>query len=193
MERAELIEAVRKVLTEHRFRHTLGVAETAKRLAARYGADVEKAEIAGILHDYAKFWPASKMREVILQEPDLPDDLLDYDQELWHAPVGSVAIRRELGIADPEIVDAVRYHTSGRVAMSPLEKVVCLADYIEPNRNFPGVDEIRALAEEDLDRALATAFGGTIQFLIRHRKRVYPLTLLAYNDLLHHVEAKEAR
>ncbi len=188
-----LVEAVRQALTEHRFHHTLGVAETAKRLAMRYGADVERAEIAGILHDYAKFWPAEKMREVIQQEPDLPDDLLEYDKELWHAPVGSVAIKRDFGITDPEIIDAVRYHTSGRVKMSLLEKVVCLADYIEPSRNFPGVDEIRALADEDLDRALATALGGTIQFLIENRKRVYPLTLFAYNDLLCYMEAREAK
>ncbi|MFO7263126.1 MAG: phosphohydrolase [Bacillaceae bacterium G1] len=184
MEREAILAAVRNMLTEHRFRHTLGVAETAKQLAARFGADVEKAELAGILHDCAKYWPEDEMKAIIRQEPELPDDLLDYDKELWHAPVGSILIQREFGIQDPDIIAAVRYHTSGRVGMTVLEKVICLADYIEPNRNFPGVEDIRALAEQDLDQALATALGGTIRFLIQQHKRVYPLTLLAYNDLL---------
>ena len=184
MERQALLAAVRDMLTEHRFRHTLGVAKTAKALAIRFGADPDKAELAGILHDCAKYWPEEQMRDIIRREPELPDDLLAYDKELWHGPVGSIIIQQQFGIHDPDIIAAVRYHTSGRVGMTLLEKVICLADYIEPNRNFPGVDDIRALSEQDLNLALATALGGTIRFLIQHRKRVYPLTLLAYNDLL---------
>jgi predicted HD superfamily hydrolase involved in NAD metabolism len=87
-------------------------------------------------------------------------------------------------VTDPEILQAVRYHTTGRAGMSLLEKVVCVADYIEPNRNFPGVEDIRSLAEQDLNEALAVALGGTIRFLIEQRKTVYPLTLIAYNDLV---------
>lgn len=184
MKREALLSSVRDMLTDHRFRHTLGVVETAIKLATRFGADREKAELAAILHDCAKYWPEEEMRDIIRKEPELPDDLLDYDKELWHAPVGSVIIQRQFAVTDPDIIAAVRYHTTGRVGMTLLEKIVCLADYIEPNRKFPGVDDIRALAEHDLNLALAMALGGTIRFLIENRKRVYPLTLLTYNDLL---------
>lgn len=179
----KLLQQVRLQMDEKRFQHTLGVAETARRLAERYGADPDKAELAGYVHDYCKQWPTERMREYLIRY-DLPQDLADGDKHLWHAFVGAIVIQNELGITDPEVLQAVRYHTTGRVNMSLLEKVVCLADYIEPNRSFPGVEEIRRRAEEDVDQALALALGGTIRDLIERKKQVYPLTLLAYNDLL---------
>ncbi|MBO8164157.1 MAG: bis(5'-nucleosyl)-tetraphosphatase (symmetrical) YqeK [Brevibacillus sp.] len=182
-DREMLLEQVRLQMNEKRYRHSLGVADSARRLAERYGADPDKAELAGYVHDYCKCWPAERMREYLVRY-DFPDDVLQGDKNLWHAFVGAIVIQTELGITDPDVLQAVRYHTTGRVGMSLLEKVVCLADYIEPNRDFPGVDEIRIRAEQDLDQALAFALGGTIQDLISRNKPVYPLTLLAYNDLL---------
>ncbi|MED4728429.1 bis(5'-nucleosyl)-tetraphosphatase (symmetrical) YqeK [Aneurinibacillus migulanus] len=184
MKRKQLLEAVREQITKHRYEHTLGVVDTAIRLADKYGADKEKAETAAILHDYCKFWPEDKMREIIENTPVIPKDLLEHDKELWHAHVGAEVVRSELGIEDEEVLDAIRYHTSGRENMTLLEKVVCLADYIEPGRQFPGVDELRAAAEEDLDRALAKGLGGTITFLVNREKRIYPLTVLARNSLI---------
>jgi len=184
MKREQLLEAVRGQITKHRYEHTLGVVETAIRLAEKYGADKEKAETAAILHDYCKFWPEDKMRNIIENTPHIPKDLLEYDTELWHAHVGAEVVRRDLGIEDEEILDAIRYHTSGRENMTLLEKVVCLADYIEPGRQFSGVDELRTAAEEDLDRALAKGLGGTITFLVNREKRIYPLTVLARNSLV---------
>ncbi|WP_400164130.1 bis(5'-nucleosyl)-tetraphosphatase (symmetrical) YqeK [Brevibacillus sp. TJ4] len=182
-DRNALLAQVRAQMNEKRYQHTLGVAETARLLALQYGADPKKAEMAGYLHDYCKCWPIEKMREVLLRH-DLPPELLAGEKELWHAFAGAIVIQTELGVTDIEILQAVRYHTTGRVGMSLLEKVVCVADYIEPNRNYPGVDTIRELAKEDLDTALAVALGGTIQFLIEKKQSVYPLTLLAYNDLV---------
>ncbi|MBN6186235.1 bis(5'-nucleosyl)-tetraphosphatase (symmetrical) YqeK [Aneurinibacillus sp. BA2021] len=184
MKREQLLEAVRQQITKHRYEHTVGVMETAISLAHQYGADPEKAETAAILHDYCKFWPEEEMRRIIENTPHIPKDLLDYDKELWHAHVGAEVVRRDLGIEDEEILDAIRYHTSGRENMTVLEKVVCLADYMEPGRHFPGVDEIRAAAEEDLDRALAKGLGGTITFLVNREKSIYPLTVLARNSLV---------
>ncbi|MED0671520.1 bis(5'-nucleosyl)-tetraphosphatase (symmetrical) YqeK [Aneurinibacillus aneurinilyticus] len=184
MKREQLLEAVREQITKHRYEHTLGVVDTAIRLADKYGADKEKAETAAILHDYCKFWPEDRMREIIESTPTIPKDLLEHDKELWHAHVGAEVVRSELGIKDEEILDAIRYHTSGRENMTLLEKIVCLADYIEPGRQFPGVEELRTAAEEDLDRALAKGLGGTITFLVNREKRIYPLTVLARNSLL---------
>ncbi|QRG69521.1 bis(5'-nucleosyl)-tetraphosphatase (symmetrical) YqeK [Brevibacillus choshinensis] len=181
--REELLALVRAQMHDKRYTHTLGVADSARKLAVRYGADPEKAELAGYLHDYCKCWPVDKMFEILVRH-DMPTDLLEGEKELWHAFAGAIVIQTDLGIMDPEILQAVRYHTTGRAGMTLLEKVVCVADYIEPNRNFPGVEQIRELAEKDLDAALALALGGTMQFLIEKQKTVFPLTLLAYNDLI---------
>lgn len=181
--RKELLTRVRAQMHEKRYQHTLGVAQSARELAERYGADPDQAELAGLLHDYCKCWPVEKMFEILVRH-DMPTELLEGEKELWHAFAGAIVIQYDLGVTDPDILQAVRYHTTGRAGMSLLEKVVCVADYIEPNRSFPGVEKIRALADKDLDAALALALGGTIQFLIEKQKTVYPLTLTAYNDLV---------
>lgn len=178
----QLIARVQEALTEHRFRHTQGVVQEAVRLARHYGADEHKAEVAGWVHDYAKQWPAERLRDYLLRF-GLPRELLDYDKELWHAPVGAIAIQLDLGIQDLEVIEAVRYHTTGRAGMSLLEKVVCLADYMEPGRKFEGVEEIRQLAYQDLDLALCRALAGTIGFLASRHKPIHPDTLDAYNHL----------
>ena len=182
-ELAPLAEAVRRQMSERRWKHTLGVVGAARELAERFGGDADKAELAALLHDYAKDWPAERL-ERILRERGLAPDLLEYDKELWHAPVGAWAVREELGVADEEVLDAIRWHTSGREGMSLLDKIVCLADYIEPGRNYPGAEDIRELARLDLDGALAAAFGNTIRFLLERGRLIYPLTVLARNDLL---------
>lgn len=177
-----LLQQVKAQMTEQRYQHTLRVAESARKLAQLYGADEEKAVLAGYVHDYCKCWPQEKLRDILLRY-DYPE-LLHEDRELWHSFAGAIAIQTELGIDDPEVIQAVRYHTTGRTNMSLLEKVVLLADYIEPGRNFPGVEEIRAKASKQLNEALALALGGTIRYLLQQNKRVYPLTLMAYNDLV---------
>ena len=183
MDRNEAIEIIKRQLTEKRFIHTLGVVDSAVELAKRYGADIRKAEIAAIFHDYAKFRSKQEMVDIIKREA-IPDDLLDYGSELWHAPVGAFLVQKEVGISDEKILQAIRFHTTGRANMSLLEKIVFLADYIEPNRSFPGVDEVRDLAKTDLNQALIKAIGNTIRFLIEKNERIYPETVAAYNDLL---------
>jgi predicted HD superfamily hydrolase involved in NAD metabolism len=183
MNRGEMLEVVKKQITEHRYEHTLGVLETSLQLAEHYGADSKKAEIAAIFHDYAKFREPEEMAEIIKNVPDIADELLEYHSELWHAPVGAYLVQHEVGITDQEILDAIRYHTTGRVGMSVLEKVVCLADYIEPGRHFPGVDEVRQLAQKDLNKALAQSLLNTIKFLEKKGQKVYPLTKAAYEDV----------
>jgi len=182
-DRERLLAQIRAQMNQKRYDHTLGVAASAIELAHRYGADPVQAELAALLHDYCKCWPVEKMRDVLVRY-DLPQELIEGDKELWHAFAGAIVIQQELGVTDPAILNAVRYHTTGRKEMTLLEKVICVADYIEPNRSFNGVEEIRERSKHDLDVALAFAFGGTITHLIERGKPVFPLTLLAYNDLV---------
>lgn len=166
MNREQALEIVKEQLTDHRYQHTIGVMNSAIELAERFGADVKKAEMSAIFHDYAKFHPKEEMEACITAE-DMPSDLLKYNSELWHAPVGAYLVETKVGITDREILEAIRYHTSGRANMSLLEKVVYLADYIEPGRHFPGVEEVRELAQRDLDEALIQAVKNSILFLMK--------------------------
>lgn len=183
MERDEALKIVKEQLTEHRYQHTLGVMETAVSLAKQYGADEKKAELAAIFHDYAKFRPKPEMKAIIVAE-GYPEDLLQYNAELWHAPVGAYLVKKEAGITDQEVLNAIRYHTSGRPGMTLLEKIIYLADYIEPGRHFPGVDEVRDLAKENLEAALIKAVQNTIIFLMKKNQPVYPDSFQTYNDLV---------
>lgn len=183
MNREVALELVKKQLTERRYQHTLGVTESAIKLANRYGADVKKAELAAIFHDYAKFRPKEEMRGIIVSQ-GMAATLLDFHSELWHAPVGAYLVEKEAGITNTEILDAIRYHTSGRVGMTLLDKIIYLADYIEPGRLFPGVDEVRETAEISLNQAVIEAMRNTIVFLMKKKQAVYPDTFHSYNDLI---------
>jgi predicted HD superfamily hydrolase involved in NAD metabolism len=183
MNREKLTEATRRQMPERRWRHVQGVVETAVLLADRFGGDRDKAWLAALLHDYTKAWPTDRM-EAIIREQRLPAELLDHDKELWHAHVGAWVVRQEHGVDDEEVLDAIRYHTSGRESMTLLDKIVCLADYIEPGRDFPGVDRIRELSGRSLEEALVAGLDSTIRLLVERGKVIFPLTVLARNDLI---------
>jgi predicted HD superfamily hydrolase involved in NAD metabolism len=188
MNREQLMEAVRAQMPERRWQHTLGVMQSAVTLAERFGADPQKAELAAILHDVCKYWPVDKQADVVRAHPELPQDMLEYDKELWHAPAGAAVARDEYGVSDLEVLDAILYHTSGRERMTMLDKIVCLADYIEPGRDFPQVHKIREIAEHSLEKALIAGFDSTISFLLEQGKRIYPLTVIARNGLLNEIK-----
>lgn len=192
MNRADWVEVVQAQMPRTRWEHTLRVVDTARELADRFGAELEKTEIAAYLHDYCKFWPVEKMRQMI-QDRGLPRDLLEHSTELWHAFVGAEAVREELGVSDDEVLNAIRYHTSGRPHMSLLEQVIFVADAIEPGRRYPGVDEIRKQAETHLQQALLQSLDNTIRFLIERRQKVYPLTLAARNDLIDRIDSAKLK
>ncbi|MFP5113678.1 bis(5'-nucleosyl)-tetraphosphatase (symmetrical) YqeK [Bacillaceae bacterium C204] len=187
MDREAALKLVKEQLTDHRYQHTLGVMETAIALARQYGGDEQKAELAAIFHDYAKFRPKEEMKEIIAKQ-GFPKDLLHFNSELWHAPAGTYLVEKEAGIKDREVLDAIRYHTSGRLGMTLLEKIIYLADYIEPGRHFPGVEEVREMAKENLDKALIMAIKNTIIFLLKKNQTVYPDTFYTYNDLIEKLE-----
>lgn len=183
-----LKEQLRREVSASRYHHSLEVAQCSVLLAKRFGADPAKAEAIGILHDYCKDWELQLLAKYIKENEEIPTDLLEYSKELWHGPVASIVIQEEFGITDPEFVNAVRYHSTGRTGMSIQEKIICVSDYIEPTRNFVGVEQIRLLAERDLNLATIAVFDGAIKFLLKKNARIYPLTLKARNYLLKEIE-----
>jgi len=185
MNRQEYLDRTREQMPLSRWEHTLRVVETAAILAERYDADKEKVDTAAILHDFCKFWTAEELIFAIKQYK-LPQDLLLYNQELWHGPVASKVAAKEFGIRDQEIANAIFYHTTGRPEMSLVEKIVFLADYMEPGRKFPGVDATRQLAQKSLDEAIVLSLKQTIQFLISCGQSVYPLTYDTLRSLTEH-------
>ncbi|MCG1022302.1 bis(5'-nucleosyl)-tetraphosphatase (symmetrical) YqeK [Sutcliffiella horikoshii] len=190
MNRDKALRVVKEQLTERRYVHTIGVMETAIKLAEIYKVDAEKAELAAIFHDYAKFRDKEEMRQIIINQK-MPHDLLQHHDELWHAPVGAYLVEKEAGITDPEVLEAIRCHTSGKINMSPLDKVLYVADYIEPGRDFPGVEQVRESAMTSLDIAVIQAMKNTITFLLKRNQPVYPDTFHAYNDMTMKVKERK--
>jgi predicted HD superfamily hydrolase involved in NAD metabolism len=192
MNKEDALKIVKSQITEHRYIHTIGVMETAIELAKRYQVDEKKAELAAIFHDYAKFRPKEEMESIITNQ-ELPGDLLKFDKELWHAPVGAYLVEIEVGIKDLDILNSIKYHTSGRVNMTMLDKIIYVADYIEPGRRFPGVEEARKLATKNLDSAVIFALQGTISFLLKKQQAIYPETFHTYNWMVQQYKANTGR
>ncbi|MBK3493353.1 bis(5'-nucleosyl)-tetraphosphatase (symmetrical) YqeK [Viridibacillus sp. YIM B01967] len=184
MERSNLLLAMKDRMPEKRYIHTIGVTDTAIALAERFGSDPKKAEIAAILHDSCKYADRDWMEKKIIKKKMNPT-LLKYHHELWHAPVGAYVAKKEFDVRDQDILNAIRFHTTGRKAMSDLEKIIYIADMIEPNRRYPGVADLRAAAKvDDLNEVMIRCVRHSITFLISKNQPVYPDSFKCYNDLM---------
>lgn len=177
-----LREGIRKVLSEKRFTHSLGVEEVSYDLALIYGADTQKASIAGILHDCAKYMT----KEEFLTECEkyqLPISKYERDDPyMLHAKLGAVYAKDRYGITDKEILNAILYHTTGRPDMTLLEKIVYISDYIEPNRkSFPGRDEAREAAYRNIDEAVVIVSKCTLEYLNKKGVNIDPATKVTYD------------
>ena len=180
----KIMEVLKEKLKPKRLKHSIGVKETAAELARVFGADVEKASLAGLIHDYAR-----EIRlDVAIEESrkhDLTVDSVCYlEPVLLHGPLGAKLANLEFGVADQDILNAVFYHTTGRKDMSLLEKIIYVSDFIEPNRDFPGVEEARKIAFVSLDRCVLFAHDSSIRHIIAKGKIIHPDTVLSRNDLL---------
>lgn len=171
-------------LSPKRWRHVEGVIVTAVRLALRWGVDAEKAYLAAALHDVAREMPRNRLLKATLDFGIVLSELEEQVTPLLHAPVGAAMARREFGIDDPDVLAAIRYHTTGRVGMSPLEKIIFLADYVEPGRSFPGVEKVRSLVWQDLDEALLVALSQSIVHLVGQGAPIAVDAVEARNHLL---------
>lgn len=178
--REVLLEKIQSVMSDRRFQHVLGVEKTAIALAEQYGCDVKKASIAALLHDYAKEMSDQVFYDLIAKY-GLDKELLNWNNNIWHGVVGAYKIVEDFALTDGEVIQAIQRHTVGAGQMTLLDKVLYVADYIEPNRDFPGVTEARRLADKSLDQAVAFATAQTIEFLARKRLPIYPQTIETYN------------
>lgn len=166
---------------EKRFLHTKRVEEVALELAKIHGVDQEKAEIAGFLHDCAKIRDKDELLKAAKENKLLLTKEMQKAPQIIHSYLGAVFAKKFYGIDDEDILNAITYHTTGRVNMSDLEKIIFLADYIEPMRNFDGVEEARELAKKDLDEAMYFALNNTLKFLVTHDTYIVPSTVTARN------------
>lgn len=182
---------VRQRLSEKRFYHSQCVAEEAARLAVLYGADPEKARLAGLLHDILKDTPAEEQLKILQGFGIMMNDTELANQKLWHAISGAAFLEFGLGIRDRELLSAVRCHTSGRKNMTLLEKVLFVADYISADRDYPGVEELRAVARESLEEAIIEGVAFTVQELMSRREPVASASIDAYNDAVAVLKEKE--
>ena len=175
---------MQEMLSDELYRHSLGVARAAVILAKRYGVDVKKAELAGLLHDYGKRYSHRELLEKADQLNLMLDDLTRREGKLLHAPVGAALLNSELQITEADLTEAVSDHSTGRSGMSSLGKVLYLADCIEENRNFAGVEKIRQLASIDFDQALLAAVNNTIRSVLTRNLILHPRSVEFRNSLL---------
>ena len=181
-----------KTLDSARFEHTLGVTYTAACLAMRYDADITKAQIAGLLHDCAKCLTNEKRiflckHNIQMNEAELKNP------QLLHAKVGSFLAMEEFDIHDQDIINAILNHTTGRPDMSLLEKIIYIADYIEPMRyKASRLPEIRKIAFQDLDETMYEILKGTLEYLDKKGNTIDPMTLQAYEYFAEAMKQKKA-
>lgn len=167
-----------------RYTHSINVAKAAQQLAIRYGGNIEKAMIAGILHDITKEMPFDQQLQIIESNGIILNNVQSFSPKTWHAISGSVVIEKEIGIADEDILNAVKYHTSGRANMSLLEKIIFVADFIGEERDYKGVDVMRSKAKKSLEEAMLYGVTFTIRDLAERQCAIDMNTLALYNELI---------
>ena len=171
--------------SEERKKHTYAVYEAARELSAIYGEDVEKAGIAALFHDMFR-GVQQKTLNYYIKHLGMDDKYYD-NANLAHAKIAAVVMERDYGIGDEDILNAVRYHTTGRARMSKLEKILFLADAIEKGRDYPGVGEIRTLAYKDIDKACILAMEKTIEYVKERGLFLDGDTILARDSLVEEI------
>lgn len=185
---------LKDTLKKSRYEHTLGVEFTAASLAMKYGVDLYKARMAGLLHDCAKNFSDEKLLDLCKKYK------LDISQAekqvpyLLHGKLGAYLAHKEYGIKDKEILSAIQFHTTGKEDMSILEKIVFVADYIEPGRDkAPNLAEIRKMAFDNIDNAMLMIFDDTISYILSNDLMLDNITLDAYNYLKNEIEKNRHR
>lgn len=176
----EMALFVKKRINEKRYTHSMNTAIEAAALAKKYGADENKAYIAGLLHDAAKGLPSSSLISIAAENGVEVDEYEMNNPELMHGKIGAAIVSRELGIKDEDILSAIKWHTTGHENMSLLEKIIYLADIIEPGRNFPETEALRKLAYKDIDEAMLKGLWHVMGFVKEKGLTLHPNSVLAY-------------
>ena len=185
-------KAMKKEQDAKRYEHTLGVAYTATALAMRYEVSLKAAELAGLLHDCAKCMSDQKLLSICEKKDIRISEIEKRNPFLLHGKVGSFLAIEEYGVSDPDVVNAILNHTTGRPGMSLLEKIVFVADYIEPNRkNAPNLPEIRKLAFIDLDQCLVVILQNILEYLKSSDGEIDQMTQKTYEFYRNEVTINE--
>lgn len=181
----ELVNWLKDNLNEERYIHSLGTAQCAKELAQKFNLDCKKAYIAGLLHDCAKCFPKEKLVEIIHENIDVEEsEMLNY--KTLHAPVSAYYAKNQFGVSDEEILSAIRWHTLGKLEMSNFEKIIFLADKIEPNtrdKEYSAIIKSYLEEENGLNKALLKCYKETIKSLVKRDLKICLLTIEIYNKL----------
>ncbi len=182
----DLLEWLKENLNEERYIHSLGTADCARELAEKYNLDQEKAYVAGLLHDCAKCFSTEKLKEIIDKNLSVEAcEMLNY--KTLHAPVSAYVAEKDFGVKDEEILSAIRWHTLGKINMTDFEKIIFLADKIEPNtRDKEYSEEIKSLLNQKngLNLALLRCYKETIKSLAKRELKICMVTIDIYNHLL---------
>lgn len=181
MTRIEMREKLRERLTDKRYEHSLGVEYIAAALAMAHGMDIEQAAVAGLLHDCAKCYSTEEKIDKC-NKYGLPiSDFERQNPELLHAKLGAAIAKDKFKIRDHEVLSAITWHTTGCPNMSDLDKIIYIADFIEPNRKeLPEMDEIRREAFMDLDQCLIHILSNILDYLKRKGRKIDPITEETY-------------
>lgn len=175
---------IKSRMSDYRYKHSVNVAKEAVRLAKKYGADEEKAAIAGILHDITKENTKEEQLQIMTDGGIILDDVQKISSKLWHGISGSVYMRDKLDITDEDILNAVKYHTTGRAGMSVLEKVIFVADFTSEERDYSGIRTIRKKANKSLEEAMLYGLQFTLKDLSKRALIIHPDALACYNEIV---------
>ncbi|MBQ6041665.1 MAG: bis(5'-nucleosyl)-tetraphosphatase (symmetrical) YqeK [Oscillospiraceae bacterium] len=177
-------------LSKKRFTHSVNVARAAFALAERWGADPQRAYLAGLLHDCCKELPFEEQQELMRQGPFVVSDTEWQCKPVWHGIAAASYMHTELGIEDAEILSAARWHTVGKANMTRLEEIVYMADLISAERTYRDVDRFRKMAQNDLDKAMLCAFEYAIDSVMKKQAPLPVSTVEAYNYYLARMNAR---
>ena len=181
MNKKQMQDKLKRSLKKKRFEHSLGVCAEAVRMAELFGADANKAYIAGILHDCAKCLTRDEEKDICEKYGFEPDEMTQICHPVLHAPLGAIVARYEYGVEDPEILDAIRYHTVARSGMTLLDKIIYVADMTEPHRDYEGVEILRRLSKKNIDSAFYEAVRQSLLHNVKKGAVIHPGTLDAWN------------
>ena len=188
----EIEKYLKSKLTSERYRHVLSVRELAIDLAKKYGADLRKVNLAALLHDCAKWMRTSELYEAAANHQIQLDEIECHNPSLVHAPIGAMLAVSHFDVDSPEILNAIRIHTTGSGKMTLIDKILYVADFAEPKRNHVEAHSVRELAYQDLDKAVFETSRYKIEHLLAKGVLIHPHTIDAYNSALQEI-SKPAR
>lgn len=178
-------EKLKSILSEKRFIHSVNVSKAAEKLAVHYGVDINKAKIAGLLHDVCKEMDEKTLTKLLSEaNPELFNAFKNFPFKLYHGPAATVYLREEFGIDDEEILNSICFHTTGRANMTIMEEIIFVADAISDEREFDNLKELQELALENMNSVAIRLCIWTIQKCINKRLTIHPYTVATYNDII---------